>query len=159
MAESLTKYKQMPSKGQQGFEMKNLAPADDHIVVVNANDAEGKAEIKTLEIKHKATDFADEDANNETREREGFIKFLARRDVPHKAVILSFSFVILGILLFLLGFVKELQAWDPFRGFLFWCTGVILFVPGTFFVFKLFSAYTAKDVFTCKNILSEIPSM
>ena len=110
-----------------------------------------------MEIKHKATDFADQDANNETRVREGFFKFLMRRDVPHKAVILSFSFVILGIILFLLGFVKDLQEWDPFRGFLFWCTGVILFVPGTFFVFKLIQAYTAKDVFTCKNILGEIP--
>ena len=158
MADSSTKYKPIPSQPQKGLEMRNMAaPAEEHIVIVNANDEEGKAEIKQLEIKHKATDFADQDANNETRVREGFIKFLMRKDVPHKAVILSFSFVILGIILFLLGFVKDLQEWDPFRGFLFWCTGVILFVPGTFFVFKLIQAYTAKDVYTCKTILGEIP--
>ena len=60
MADSSSKYKPIPSQPQKGTEMRNLAsPTEDHIVIVNANDEEGKAEIKQLEIKHKATDFAD----------------------------------------------------------------------------------------------------
>ncbi len=47
MADSSTKYKPIPSQPQKGLEMRNMAPpADEHIVIVNANDEEGKAEIK-----------------------------------------------------------------------------------------------------------------
>ena len=47
MTDSSTKYKQIPSQPQKGTEMKNLAlPTEDPIVIVNANDEEGKAEIK-----------------------------------------------------------------------------------------------------------------
>ena len=82
-----------------------------------------------------------------------------RRDVPHKAVILAFTFIVIGIVLFALGFVKDIQSWDPFRGFLFWGTGVILFIIGSYVVGKLIQAYNAKDVFSCKNTLNEIPQM
>ena len=40
------------------------APAtDEQIVIVNANDEEGNAEIKQLKFTYKATDFAEKDAN------------------------------------------------------------------------------------------------
>ena len=47
MADSSAKYKPIPSQPQKGTEMRTLAaPADERIVIVNANDEEGKAEIK-----------------------------------------------------------------------------------------------------------------
>ena len=88
-----------------------------------------------------------------TRHREGIVKFLQRKDVPQKAVILAICFVIIGAILFCLGFNKELKAWDPFHGFLFWVVGFILFCPGTYIIGKLFSAYTNNDKFACQRIL------
>ena len=66
---------------------------------------------------------------------------------------LAFAFVIIGILLFSLGFNKDLQDWDPFKGFLFWGAGLILFVPGAFFTGKVIQAYRATDPNERSNIL------
>ncbi len=92
-------------------------------------------------------------------EREGFLKFLSRRDVPRRAVILAFSFLVLGVFLFLLGFVEDLQEWDPFHGFLFWGAGLVLFTPGCYFMAKFLQAYLAKDPLNRSNILREIPEL
>ena len=146
--------------GGEGTELKDLKRDEDHIVIINANNEEGKAEIMQLEFKHKASDFADKGADEDPgaiKEREGFIKFLSRKDVPHRAVILTFAFIIIGIFLFCLGFFKNMRDWDPFNGFLFWGAGLVLFVPGSYFFYKLLQAYNATDIYARKNILSEIP--
>ena len=145
-----------------GTELKDMKKDDDHIVIINANNEEGKAEIMQLEFKHKATDFADKGAEEDIgaiKEREGFFKFLARKDVPHRAVILTFAFIFIGIFLFCLGFFKNMREWDPFHGFLFWGAGLVLFVPGSYFFYKLLQAYNAPDIYARKNLLSEIPQM
>ena len=129
-----------PGTGGGDTELKEFKKDDDHIVIINANNEEGKAEIVQLEFKHKATDFADKGLDEEAgkiKDREGFFKFLMRKDVPHRAVILTFTFIVLGVILFSLGFFKELREWDPFHGFLFWGAGLILFIPGIYFFFKL----------------------
>ena len=135
-----------------GTEMKDLSP----VVVLNED---GNPEIVKLEIKHQATDFDDKGHGTANEPREGFFKFLVRRDVPQRAVFLAFSFVIIGALLFLLGFVEDLQEWDPFHGFLFWGAGFILFCPGIYFVFKVFQAYRCVDPHQRSNILREIPDL
>ena len=63
--------------------------------------------------------------------------FFKRKEVPKKAVFLAFMFMLIGIFLFCLGFFDDLQEWDPFNGFLFWGTGLVLFIPGFYFTFKV----------------------
>ena len=92
-------------------------------------------------------------------EHENFIQFLYRRDVPKRAVMLAFIFVILGLFLFLLGFNEEMQEWDPFGGFIFWGAGLILFLPGCYFSGKLIQAFLARDPEVRSNILREIPEL
>ena len=145
-----------------GTEMQDLGGKPAPVVIVTAmpgvEGLEGAPEIVKLEIKHQATDF-DDNAAGSTLQREGFIKFLMRREVPHRAVFLAFAFVIIGAISFSLGFVEDLQEWDPFGGFLFWGTGLILFIPGAYFCFKLILAYRAPDATARSNILREIPDL
>ena len=124
--------------------MKDMNKDDALQVVVNE---EGEAQFVKLDIKHRAEDFQNDANANQTIKREGFLKFLLQgRDVPKRAVFLAFAFVVIGAILFCLGFEKDLQAWDPFHGLLFWGAGLVLFTPGCYYVFKLTQAYFAKDV-------------
>ena len=90
--------------------MRDMKKDDELIMMVNADNEEGNAEIKQVIIKHKASDFEDKKDvdGGAIKDREGFFKFLMRRDVPHRAVILTFAFIVIGLLLFSLGFLKNL---------------------------------------------------
>ena len=57
--------------------------------------------------------------------------------MPSKAVLLAFIFFMVGIALFSIGFCKDVQAFDPFNGLLFWGTGVVLATPGIYFTNKI----------------------
>ena len=92
-------------------------------------------------------------------ENESLWAFFCRREVPKKAVFLAFFFMVVGIFLFIIGFSEAAEEWDPFNGFLFWGTGLILAIPGVFFCFKVIQAYRAKDLTVRNNILREIPDM
>ena len=54
-----------PGTGGGDTELKEFKKDDDHIVIINANNEEGKAEIVQLEFKHKASDFADKGLDDE----------------------------------------------------------------------------------------------
>jgi UPF0716 family protein affecting phage T7 exclusion len=64
---------------------------------------------------------------------ETLMEFLRSKEVPKRAVGLAFFFMVAGFILFILGFIDDLEDWDPFDGFLFWASGLILFIPGLFF--------------------------
>jgi hypothetical protein len=67
--------------------------------------------------------------------------------------------MIVGLVLFFLGFVTDFRDWDPFNGFLFWGSGLVLAIPGFYYMFKVFQAYKATDVNVRNNILRDIPDM
>ena len=79
--------------------------------------------------------------------------------MPKRAVFLAFFFLIMGIALFITGFFKDVREWDPFKGFLFWGTELVLAIPGIYFTNKVIQAYKATDVTVRNNILREIPDM
>ena len=81
------------------------------------------------------------------------------KEVPKKAVALAFFFMIAGFILFILGFFGDMQEWDPFNGFLFWGSGLVLFIPGFYFTCKVLQAYRTTDVNVRNNILRDIPDM
>lgn len=66
---------------------------------------------------------------------------------------------LLGITLFVLGFNPILQKWDPFKGFLFWVSGVVLIIPGIFYLVRIVQAYKATDDGERTSILREIPEL
>ena len=94
-----------------------------------------------------------------TPKNETLWEFLRSKEVPKKAVALAFFFMVAGFILFICGFIDDLEDWDPFDGFLFWASGLILFVPGFYFTAKVIQAYRAKDMNVRFNILREIPDM
>ena len=148
--ESNALYKAIPDSNTELKDMK--AP----VIIINATGEDGE-EIKQLDIKHKPTDFDDK---GQTRaadvHKDGFIKFIFRRDVPQRSVFLSFAFIIIGLTLFFLGFNAGLVGeWE----ILFWGAGLVLFLPGAYFTFKIIQAYRTNDETVRSNILREIPEI
>ncbi len=65
----------------------------------------------------------------------------------------------MGIILFAIGFIEDIQAWDPTKGAMFWALGTIVSIPGFFFVYKLIRAYCTDDPRERENILRDIPEL
>ena len=72
---------------------------------------------------------------------------------------LAFFFLIVGIAMFITGCFSNVREWDPFGGFLFWGSGLILAVPGFYFTKKVIDAYRTNDLNVRNNLLREIPDM
>lgn len=68
-------------------------------------------------------------------------------------------FVLIGLFLFFLGFFADMREWDPFNGFLFWGSGLVLAIPGCYYTYKVIQAYRATDAQVRNNILRDIPDM
>eukprot|EP00347_Sterkiella_histriomuscorum_P011802 403371043 len=90
---------------------------------------------------------------------ESLWEFLTSKEVPKKAVFLAFMFMIIGLLLFFIGFFEDMREWDPFNGFLFWGSGLVLAIPGFYYTYKVIQAYKATDENVRRNILRDIPDM
>lgn len=65
----------------------------------------------------------------------------------------------MGITLFALGFIAKIKEVDPFHGYLFFGSGLVLFIPGFFFLCKICQAYREQDEEERNNILRDIPEM
>ena len=72
---------------------------------------------------------------------------------------LSLFLTALGVGLVASGFFLEVQKWDPFHGYLFWVSGVLVFLPGVFYLGKIVQAYRSKDDQERVSILREIPEL
>jgi len=72
---------------------------------------------------------------------------------------MSFALAFLGVVLFGIGFIQDIRAWDPSQGVMFWAIGVVVSIPGFYFTVKVIQAYRAPDEQTRQAILSEIPDM
>ncbi|CDW74979.1 UNKNOWN [Stylonychia lemnae] len=90
---------------------------------------------------------------------ESIWQFIQSKEVPKKAVFLAFFFMIVGLALFFVGFFEDMREWDPFNGFLFWGSGLVLFIPGFYYTFKVVQAYRTNDINVRNNILRDIPDM
>ena len=67
--------------------------------------------------------------------------------------------MIVGLALFFIGFFEDVREWDPFNGFLFWGSGLVLFIPGFFYTYKVIQAYRTTDMNVRNKILRDIPDM
>ena len=50
---------------------------------------------------------------------------------------LSLFLAIVSAMLLILGFVEDVQAWDPTEGILFWVLGALTGIPGFYVLYKL----------------------
>lgn len=85
--------------------------------------------------------------------------FFKNAELPKKAVFLSFFYLILGSVMFCLGFLPKIQELHPFSGYIFHGAGIILLIPGVYFSCLICKAYRVKDEEERNSILREIPEM
>ena len=63
--------------------------------------------------------------------------FFRNEELPKKAVALSIFFTIMGIVLISLSFYEPIKQVDPFRGNLFLGSGILLFIPGIYYLVRI----------------------
>lgn len=80
---------------------------------------------------------------------------------PHlkKTFICTVVLAGLGLILFILGFIKQVEAADPGKGITFWTLGAIVMVPGGYYSYKFYKAKKALDRDERDDILDEIPEL
>lgn len=71
------------------------------------------------------------------------------------ALVLSF----IGIALFITGVIEVLRQGGLGAGLFYWFCGLIFAIPGFFFTYKVWQAFTAEDKSVRQSILQEIPDM
>jgi hypothetical protein len=57
--------------------------------------------------------------------------------LPKKTMACVFALFAVGIGLFILGFIEEVNDVDPTKGIMFWVLGVLVFSPGVFYTIQL----------------------
>ena len=70
----------------------------------------------------------------------------------------SVSLLIIGLTLFIIGFVSQVRAADPGNGITFWVLGSVVFIPGAYYSYQFFRAKRNLDN-RREEILSEIPEL
>ena len=109
-----------------------------------------------------------DDSNNNDNNRSDSIdnqdlKYLDEKfQVPinlKKTFICSTTLFLLGIALFIIGFIEDVQAVDPTEGITFWCLGGIVMIPGGYYSYQFCKARRVKDPQDREDILNEIPEL
>ena len=65
----------------------------------------------------------------------------------------------LGVTLIIMGFVHQINSFDPGRGLTFWILGGLVLIPGGFYVYQFCKAKRTKDAEMRTEILNEIPEI
>mmetsp|Transcript_795 Transcript_795/g.732 ORF Transcript_795/g.732 Transcript_795/m.732 type:complete len:91 (-) Transcript_795:180-452(-) len=77
--------------------------------------------------------------------------------IPRKPVVLSILLLIAGVILIIVGIIKISQTHKFSSAAAYWVIGLLSFVPGVFYLFKILKACFTKNVETRNKNLQEIP--
>ena len=77
--------------------------------------------------------------------------------MPKATIFLIFFLAFIGICLFIIGFIDDVRAWDPSKGIAFWVLGILVSLPGFYYVVKLWQAFRAGPGLERQQIIDEIP--
>ena len=108
-----------------------------------------------LEIRADSERDRQENAVNNTVIRKNF-------EVPFnlkKTFWCSFTLLILGAALIIMGFFEEVYGKIPGEGISFWVLGSILLIPGGYYSYQFYRAMKANDEEERDDILDEIPQI
>ena len=127
-------------------------------------DNQHNLEIDEIEIKDE--NFKDPSKSNNTIEKqlepENINAYREDFKVPNtlkKTFICSVTLLVVGITLFILGFISEVASADPGRGLTFWILGGVVSIPGGYYSYQFYKAKKSQDPDERSNILSEIPEL
>ena len=76
-----------------------------------------------------------------------------------KTFFCSITLLVVGITLFILGFINKVAYADPGRGLTFWILGGVVTIPGGYYSYQFYKAKKCQDIDRRNNILSEIPEL
>ena len=65
----------------------------------------------------------------------------------------------LGIILIILGSIRQIAAADPGKGITFWVLGSIVTIPGGYYSYQFYRAKRAQDMQERDEILDDIPEL
>ncbi len=71
----------------------------------------------------------------------------------------SVALLVIGITLFVLGFVEDVAAADPAKGITFWVLGGIVLIPGGYYSYQFYKAKKARSLDERDQILDDIPEL
>ena len=121
------------------------------------------SESERNKISSKGSNKADTHQDNnvdEGEEYEGVVIARPKRkklpSPPIRLIVLSVLLFICGIVLIILGFVKEVKSVDPLDGILCWVLGVLTFIPGLFYTIKVVQVFREENPNIRRDIIQEI---
>ena len=76
-----------------------------------------------------------------------------------KTFICSASLLLIGISLFILGFIEQVASNTPGDGILMWCLGIIVCIPGGYYSYQFYRARKAVSQQEKEDIFEEIPQI
>ena len=118
----------------------------DEQINVSISNEDGR-DIRSLEI-HNETD----------NDLQVVDKFTVPSNLK-KTFIFSLVLAGMGLTLFILGFIQDVQAADPGKGITFWVLGGFVMIPGGYYSFQFWRARRTRDLDERDEILDNIPEL
>ena len=82
--------------------------------------------------------------------------------IPERLKKTFFSSILLlvtGIILIIIGFAFSSYEQNFMKGITFWILGVIVSIPGSYFTYKFYCIYKARDEYERNYIMDQIPEL
>jgi hypothetical protein len=126
-------------------------------------DNKNNLEIEDIEVKEEVKDQERTQNNIDKQlEPDQSNPYQEKFEVPlslKKTFICSVTLLVVGLTLFILGFISEVAEVDPGRGITFWVLGGVVTIPGGYYSYQFYKAKKSHNPDERSNILSEIPEL
>jgi hypothetical protein len=101
-------------------------------------------------------------APNPHDQTDNEIKEFDKFQVPthlKRTCICSLILFVIGLTLFILGFISGVAAADPGKGITFWVLGSIVMIPGGYYSYQFYKARKTRSADERDDILDQIPEL
>ena len=133
---------------------------------INMNEQLNQKKLRDEQINYNITHEQDNRAshsievNDESTDNDLIV--VEKFEVPSnlkKTFIFSMVLFVVGLTLFILGFISQVATADPGKGITFWVLGGIVMIPGGYYSYQFYKARRTLNLEERDEILDQIPEL
>jgi hypothetical protein len=143
----------------ENYDKKSKREKSDQIEIKTRNELDGNNSKLNKNPNNQRKIISPMEINEES---DNDLQVVEKFEVPSslkKTFIFTMILAVMGLTLFILGFIQDVAAADPGKGITFWVLGGIVMIPGGYYSYQFYKAKKARNMDERDEILEKIPEL